>query len=188
VDPTGLQSPAVLDRRVKHPWSADLNFSTVLANKLPIMNQTPTTREARLKAEYRGLYPQLEPGVWTPAAKITERVLAVQGALKVGSNTRSLSQHHFEFRGSSPREPGGPTGLSRSTDVAAPEHTADQERAEREQRLAAREREADQGIQQGEELQARVDQVTEDIERLRRKVDRTDADAGSESADREPKN
>ena len=164
---------------MQHPWSADLNFSTVLATKLPIMNQTSSTREARLRAEYGSLYPELEAGVWNPAAKMRERVLAVHGA-RVGSTGRPLNQHHFEFRGSSPREPGGPTGLSRSTDAAAGEHTADQERAEREHRLAARERDADQSIERAEELQARVDQVTEDIQRLRREVDRSDDDAGSE--------
>jgi hypothetical protein len=151
------------------------------------MNQTVTTREARLRAEYRALYPQLEPDVWTSAATMTERVVAVPGAGAVRGTGRPLNPHHFEFRGSSPREPGGPAGLSRSTDAAAGKHTADEERAEREHRLAAREREAEQGIQRAEELQARVDQVTEDIERLRREVDRSDADGGFGSTDRESK-
>jgi hypothetical protein len=173
---------------VQHPWSAGPDFSTVLATKLLIMNQTATTREARLRPEYRTLYPQLEPDVWTSAAQVRDRVLAVHATGGARSTGRPLNRHHFEFRGSSRREPGGPAGLSRSTDAAAGKHTADQERAEREQRLAAREREAEQGVHQAEELQARVDQVTEDIERLRREVDRPDANGGLGSTGRESEN
>ena len=151
------------------------------------MNQTSATREARFRAEYRVLYPQLEPGVWTPAAKMVEQVLSVHPASsKAGGAGRVLNDHHFEFRGSSPREPGGPTGLSRMTDSAAGGHTVGEERTEREHRLAAREREADEGIQQAEELQARVDQVTDELDRLRRQVDRPDAGTERESRDRQP--
>ncbi len=149
------------------------------------MNQTSTTREARLRAAYRDLYPRIEPGVWTPAAKMAERVLSIHPDSSRAGGTGRLNEHHFEFRGSSPREPGGPIGLSRMTDSVAGEHTVDEERAEREHRLAAREREADQGIQRAEELQARVDQVTDDIDRLRREVDRSDAGTGLESTDRQ---
>jgi hypothetical protein len=135
-----------------------------------------TTREARLRPEYGVLYPQLEPGVWTPAAKMTELVLA--GATRPGvsdSTRRPLSDHHFEFRGSSPREPGGPIGMGRRSDTIAGRDTGAVEREEREHRLAAREREADQGIHQAEELQARAEQVTDELERLRREAEQSDA-------------
>jgi hypothetical protein len=148
------------------------------------MNQPAATREARLRAEYRVLYPQLEPGVWTPAAKMVEQALSASSSARGVS--RVLNDHHFEFRGSSSREPGGPIGLSRMTDAVAGEHTVGEERAEREHRLAAREREADQGIQRAEELQARVDQVTEEIDRLRQQVDRPGAGTERESRDRQP--
>jgi hypothetical protein len=150
------------------------------------MNHTSTAREARLRPEYRVLYPQLEPAVWTPAATLTDQVLAVQpGSAGAGSTGRPLNDHHFEFRGSSPREPGGPIGLSRISDAVAGGHTIGAERDEREHRLAAREREADQGIQRAEELQARVEQVTDELDRLRRKVEQSDAGPGLEPTDQQ---
>jgi hypothetical protein len=140
------------------------------------MNQMSTTREARLRPEYGVLYPHLEPGVWTPAAKMTELVLADATRSGVRDSTRRpLSDHHFEFRGSSPREPGGPIGMARKSDSVAGRDTGTAEREEREHRLAAREREADQGIHQAEELQARAEQVTDELERLRREAEQSDA-------------
>jgi hypothetical protein len=156
------------------------------------MNQMSTAREARLRPAYGALYPQLEPGVWVPARKMRERVLALaSGSGRADSSGRPLSgrplnDQHFEFRGSSPREPGGPIGMSRMSDTVTGSHTVGDERDEREHRLAAREREADQGIQQAEELQARVEQVTEDLERLRRKVEQSDT-PGLERTDRKPR-
>jgi hypothetical protein len=149
------------------------------------MDQTSTTREARLRPEYRVQYPQLEPGVWMPAVKLRDQVVAVQPASGGAERTgRALNDHHFEFRGTSPREPGGPIGLSRMTDAVAGGHTVTAERDEREHRLAAREREADQGIQQAEELQARVEQVTVELDRLRHEVEQSDA--GLERTDQQP--
>jgi hypothetical protein len=151
------------------------------------MNQVSTAREARLRPAYGALYPQLEPGVWVPAGKMVERVLALaSGSGRADSSGRPLNDHHFEFRGSSPREPGGPIGMSRLGDAATESHTVGDERDEREHRLAAREREADQGVQQAEELQARVEQVTDDLERLRRKVEQSDT-SGLERTDRKPR-
>ena len=135
-----------------------------------------STREARLRPEYGALYPQLEPGVWTTAATMAERVPPIPpGSGGAGWAGRPLNDHHFEFRGSSPREAGGPVGMSRRSDPVAGAHTLDAERDEREHRLVARERDAEQGIQQAEELQARVEQVTEELDRLRRKVEQSDA-------------
>jgi hypothetical protein len=136
-----------------------------------------STREARLRPEYAALYPQLEPGIWTTAASMTERVPPIPpGSGGAGWTGRPLNDHHFEFRGSSPREPGGPVGMSRVSDAIAGAHTLDAERDEREHRLVAREREAEQGIQRAEEVQARVEQVTEELDRLRRKVEQSDAE------------
>jgi hypothetical protein len=150
------------------------------------MNQMSTTREARLRPAYAALYPQLEPGVWMPAGKMAEQALALaSGSGRADSSRRPLNDHHFEFRGSTPREAGGPIGMSRMSDTVAGSHTVGDERDEREHRLAAREREADQGIQQAEELQARVEQVTDDLERLRRKVEQSDT-PGVERTDRKP--
>jgi hypothetical protein len=157
-------------------WSTCQNFSTVLASKSPIMNQKSTIREARLRPEYGVLYPRLEPGVWTPADKMTERVLALaSGSGRPHSTGRPLNDHHFEFRGSSPRDPDGPIGMGRTSDTVDGRHTGVAEREEREHRLAAREREADEGVHQAEELQARVEHVTEELERLRRQAEQPDA-------------
>ena len=98
------------------------------------------------------------------------------GSGGAGWTGRPLNDHHFEFRGSSPREPGGPVGMSRRSDLAAGGHTLDAERDEREHRLLARERDAEQGIQRAEELQARVEHVTEELDHLRRKVEQSDAE------------
>lgn len=61
-------------------------------------------REARLKAEFAELYPEIEPGVWYPAAMISARRLArIRSAGDAGSLSRVLDEQHFEFRGDRPR-------------------------------------------------------------------------------------
>jgi hypothetical protein len=61
-------------------------------------------REARLKAEFAELYPEIEPGVWFPAALISARRLArIRSAGDASSLSRVLDEQHFEFRGDRPR-------------------------------------------------------------------------------------
>jgi hypothetical protein len=60
-----------------------------------------TAREARLKAEFAELYPQLVPGIWETAAEIGAKVLLWQ-VQQMGTdalNSRILDERHFEFRG-----------------------------------------------------------------------------------------
>ena len=63
------------------------------------------TREARLKDQYRVIYPWLRTGVWQPAAGVVDRLLADllehPGALGAMRHGRLLEPEHFEFRGDS---------------------------------------------------------------------------------------
>jgi hypothetical protein len=63
-------------------------------------------REARLRPQYTGLYPDLTPGVWVPANTLIEYVLE-RGLYRRGhgspSHARLLDEEHFEFRGGSLR-------------------------------------------------------------------------------------
>jgi len=58
-------------------------------------------REARLKPEFAAQYPQLEAGVWEPAAEMGAKVLLwqVQQQGTDALSTRILDERHFEFRG-----------------------------------------------------------------------------------------
>ncbi|MBA2627872.1 MAG: hypothetical protein H0U85_07650 [Gemmatimonadales bacterium] len=62
-------------------------------------------REARLKEEFRGLYPGIEPGVWLPASALVDAVLArARTTIRVSDPARRmLERDHFEFRGGAPR-------------------------------------------------------------------------------------
>jgi hypothetical protein len=79
----------------------------------------PLTREARLKAEFRHLYPEASRDAWlsaeTLARQVSDRVLARQGYAGL-LRGRVLPESHFEFRGGPPAHirPGG--RLSRSID------------------------------------------------------------------------
>jgi hypothetical protein len=77
-------------------------------------------REARLKAEYARLYPGLDPDVWMPVEAllrhVTELIHADRTKSPVITGTRLLRQEHFEYRGSSVRPEGLPTGLTRLSD------------------------------------------------------------------------
>lgn len=84
-------------------------------------------REARLRAEFDYLYPEIEPGAWQPVEGLIHRVVT----LLYGDRTRSgvitgerlLREDHFEFRGASIRPAGLPEALSRLSDAGAdPEH------------------------------------------------------------------
>ena len=68
------------------------------------MTAGPPVREARLRPEFAGLYPGVEPGVWYTAATLAEHLLGrlVRDATDVTVPDRILDDTHFEFRG----EPG----------------------------------------------------------------------------------
>ena len=77
-----------------------------------------TAREARLKPEFAEQYPQVEAGVWVPAAELGAQVLLwqVQQQGTAALATRILDERHFEFRGGPPEtRPAG--ARSRRTDV-----------------------------------------------------------------------
>jgi len=66
------------------------------------MTTDTPVRQARLKAEYAGLYPDVEPGVWYTAATLAEHLLARFLRQERASRSlpeRILDDHHFEFRG-----------------------------------------------------------------------------------------
>jgi hypothetical protein len=79
-------------------------------------------REGRLRAEFAGLYPGIEPDVWTPVEKLLQAVtqLLDQDRSRSGIITghRLLREEHFEYRGTSPRPDGLPQGSTRLSDAA----------------------------------------------------------------------
>jgi hypothetical protein len=64
-------------------------------------------REARLRAEFASLYPELTPGQWEPASRIAEVVLARFLLKQMGADPmeRALQESHFEFRGGAQEPP-----------------------------------------------------------------------------------
>jgi hypothetical protein len=63
-----------------------------------------SVREARLRPEYKGLYPGLSDQVWLPASEVAEHLIAVvrhEGG-RLGQHGRMLAEDHFEFRGGEP--------------------------------------------------------------------------------------
>jgi hypothetical protein len=84
---------------------------------------TPRGREAKLRAEYAGLYPGLKPGVWTPVEKLLRQVTDMihKDRTKSGVVTgrRLLHDDHFEYRGVSARPKGLPEGDTRLSDLSA---------------------------------------------------------------------
>jgi hypothetical protein len=65
-------------------------------------------REARLKPEFAEQYPDLEPGVWHPAASVAAYLLTRQRTLgavdPTGRPARAIPTEHFEFRGGAPSD------------------------------------------------------------------------------------
>ena len=63
--------------------------------------QGAVIREARLRVGFEMLYPNLQPGVWIPAAELGAMVLfhrfSVEGP--AAFDRRPLLDEHFEFRG-----------------------------------------------------------------------------------------
>ena len=80
-------------------------------------------RQARLKPEYANLYPGLKPGVWTPVEKVLRQVtdLIHQDRSRSGVITghRLLHDNHFEWRGTTARPEGLPSGSTRLSDSGA---------------------------------------------------------------------
>jgi hypothetical protein len=69
-------------------------------------------REARVRAEFAHMYPMLDPGTWTSAALVAEKVAAIrllQLADTYVFHDRVLTDAHFEFRGGTPRRAMGPS-------------------------------------------------------------------------------
>lgn len=58
-------------------------------------------REARLKSEYKELYPGLNDQVWLPASEVAEHIIAVvrHERGRLGQHGRLMAEDHFEFRG-----------------------------------------------------------------------------------------
>ncbi|HWB43782.1 MAG TPA: hypothetical protein VG500_21145 [Gemmatimonadales bacterium] len=81
-------------------------------------------REARLRSDFAYLYPGLNAGAWTPVEVLINRVVTLlygdPGNSGRITGARLLREDHFEFRGSSPRPEGWPSGLTRMSDAAAP--------------------------------------------------------------------
>jgi hypothetical protein len=83
-------------------------------------------REGRLKPEHAALYPGLEPGVWHPVETllryVTDLIYHDPSKSGVVTGTRLLHEEHFEYRGTSDRPEGLPTGWTRLSDAGADPH------------------------------------------------------------------
>ena len=126
-------------------------------------------REARLRPEHAGSYPDIEPGVWTPAAGLARLVLERRLYRQVeGSKAdRPLPEVHFEFRGPSLPPEARPGGRSRQTDVSVAEAESDLD-ASRE-RLGRELDAAEAGLADARELDQRFEEMERRDEELRRR-------------------
>ncbi|MBA3759695.1 MAG: hypothetical protein H0X07_04120 [Gemmatimonadales bacterium] len=88
---------------------------------------TSRGRQARLRSEYAGLYPGLEPAVWMPVEKllsfVTDLIHKDRSRSGVITGPRLLHDDHFEYRGASARPEGLPTGHTRLSDSSAQSET-----------------------------------------------------------------
>ena len=118
-------------------------------------------REARLRPEHADSYPEIEPGVWTPAAGLARLVLehGLYRRVPGAKGDRPLPETHFEFRGPSLPPESRPGGRSRQTDVTVAEAERDLEesRGRLEDQLGA----AEAGLTDSGNLERRF----EDLER-----------------------
>jgi hypothetical protein len=67
------------------------------------MTPDTPTREARLRPEFAGLYPGVDPDVWYTAATLAEHLLARFIRRDLADRAlppRVMDSRHFEFRGS----------------------------------------------------------------------------------------
>ena len=73
-------------------------------------------REARLKEEYAGEYPEIPPGVWMRVSDVARSLVdRARTRRREGRFTRTFDPNHFEFRGG-PNAPRLPAARTRSTD------------------------------------------------------------------------
>jgi hypothetical protein len=74
-------------------------------------------RECRLRREYAGLYPGIEPDIWEVAANVAERLHTRRGwsAPTEPASGRLLEDGHFDFRGG--RRPSRQGSLTRLGDT-----------------------------------------------------------------------
>jgi hypothetical protein len=125
-------------------------------------------REARLRPEHAGSYPDIEPGVWTPAAGLARLVLEHRLYRQVPGpkGDRPLPDTHFEFRGPSLPPQSRPGGRSRHTDIGVAEAERDLEtsRERLDQELHA----AESGLADARELDQRFADLEQQEEELRR--------------------
>ena len=62
--------------------------------------QSAALREARLRAEFAGEYPELQAEIWMRSRELAERLVARSHARKrQGLFTRTFDPRHFQFRG-----------------------------------------------------------------------------------------
>jgi hypothetical protein len=126
-------------------------------------------REARLRPEHAGSYPDIEPGVWTPAAGLARLVLE-RGLYRQVTGTkgdRPLPDAHFEFRGPSLPPESRPGGRSRQTDVGVAE--AERELQASRERLDEQVGTAEAALADARDLDQRFEELERREEELRRK-------------------
>jgi hypothetical protein len=78
-------------------------------------------RLARLRPEFAGFYPGLDPMVWETATELAARLLAqhtIQPSPGHMLSNRILPEEHFEFQGGETRGLTGKTMRSRATDLS----------------------------------------------------------------------
>ena len=106
------RQPSALQPKLRVHWLSSSQREALMG--------TPRGREARLRAEYAGLYPGLKPGVWAPVEKLLRQVTDIihkdRSKSGVITGRRLLHDDHFEYRGTSPRPEGLPEGDSRLSD------------------------------------------------------------------------
>ena len=56
-------------------------------------------RRVRVRPEFAHLYPEVAPGIWLSARRVTRLVRRRGGPLILLPGSRVLSELHFEFRG-----------------------------------------------------------------------------------------
>lgn len=62
--------------------------------------QAASTREARLRAEFAGEYPELQANTWMRSRELAERLVDRSHARRrQGLFTRTFDPRHFQFRG-----------------------------------------------------------------------------------------
>jgi hypothetical protein len=118
-------------------------------------------RQARLRPEHADSYPDIAPGVWTPAAGLARLVLdrGLYRRIPGAKGDRPLPEEHFEFRGPSLPPESRPGGRSRHTDV--PVAQAERDLAASRGRLEDRLDAAEAGLDDAQKLERRF----EDLER-----------------------